>query len=300
MPIVHLIGATSTLEELFSLPFISSHSEKCKETYSHPQVRVFRKRFTLYTPTALPTREWKQEGGEGRWRMEKDKSFSSRKLNSLLIGRVLSRMNHDPEVSDEELEQYLYELVPSLCIENDIAPPVTGYDIATGNADRRSMTWDQAIRTIRSAVAYAREMWDPKFYPALQQRAREAGRKGKKYDLAAHLATAHLNVTAAARALGLSRPTVYAMRREFADIDPTTGELRGEEETTSTPDDDESVVADRVRSEAGDEPRLHADELAPAFSHRGSGSHSHAPLAPGMDDEAGGILHELDGMPLPF
>ncbi|WP_148285508.1 hypothetical protein [Microbacterium sp. B24] len=97
-------------------------------------------------------------------------------------------------------EEFLLNEVDAICAENDI-PLTDPYSVAMGNADSKGVSDPE--RSIRLAAEYALEIWNPEVYRSIQQRAREAGRKSKKYTLADHLATAHLNVTAAARTLGL-------------------------------------------------------------------------------------------------
>lgn len=207
------------------------------------------------------------------------------------------------ELDDETLFATMWEYVPEAMAELEITTPISNsYDMAM-NGETSSRYWlehDNISRFIRNAMTSSAEKWDANKLPSLHAAASRGGKGYRTYDLDSHLATRHMRPDDAAQVLGVSRRTIFNMRREFADTDPTTGELRGEQETTSTPDGDESVEPDRVRPKAGDEPRPHADELAPALPHRRSGSHPHAPLTAGLDDKAGGVLRELDGMQLPF
>lgn len=207
------------------------------------------------------------------------------------------------ELDDETLFAALWEYVPDAMAELEITTPISNsYDMAM-NGETSSRYWlehGNISRFIRNAMASSAEKFDPKKLPSLHAAASRGGKGYKTYDLDSHLATHHMRPDDAAQALGVSRRTIFYMRKEFADIDPTTGELRGEQETATTPDDDESVEPDRVRSETRNDSRPHADELAPALPHRRSGSHPDAPFTAGVDDEAGGVLRELDGMKLPF
>lgn len=326
MPIVHLIGATSALEELVSLPLWGAHDDSPQSDQQHalsPRGKEYKKKFIVYAPTPLPTQDFKQEfseDGNPRWRMEKWNEFRSRKLNSLVISTALHEMNRirreGNAFTEEQIRDLCFEkLTPHFFEKHELDYPVDGYTAAM-DGDTKAYTWGAVERTVESAVVYAFDRWAYQIDVDMRKRASDAGKAYSVFDdVEAYVSVRHMTKAAAARTLGRSRTTVQKMFKHFgnmtdeqlaelvelAGIDPTTGEVHGEEqETTSTPDGDESVEPDRVRSEAGDEPRPRADELAPALPHRRSGSHSHAPLTAAVDDEAGGILHELDGMPLPF
>ena len=269
------------------------------ESRALDSIERFHPQPVLYTPSK------KAEKGYN------DKSHEKNLHYGLLVGRALSIINQYHHVkreplSDEQLVELVMEYYPLALEELNLnSTMTTPYEARMDGVKASTLThWGFAEQQCRNAVQSAREYWREDVYPEIQRRAREQGARGgkayKTYDLDAHLSTHHMRADDAARALGVSRRTVYNMRREFVDIDPTTGEVHGEPQTTSTPDDDESVEPDRVRSEAGDGPSPLVDELAQALPHRGSGSHSRAPRTTGVDERPGGILHALDGMPLPF
>lgn len=143
------------------------------------------------------------------------KSYCQREGFSNLIKRGLKLVNHHlyklaEEVSDEDLFWELYKFLPEAYEGLGIGYPK---DIE---------------RELNRAVAKVREYWSPDVYRDIQERARAAGRKGKKYDVKSFLETKDMNASQAARHLGISRPTVYAMRREFSNVDPQTGDITDE------------------------------------------------------------------------
>lgn len=208
------------------------------------------------------------------------------------------------DLDDEKLFDALWEYVPEAMAELEITTPISNsYDMAM-NGETSSRYWlehDNISRFVRNAMASSAEKFDPKKLPSLHAAASRGGRGYKTYDLDSHLATHHMRPDDAAQALGVSRRTIFNMRKEFADIDPTAGEVHeAEQETTEAATGDGAVEPDRVRSETRNDSRPRAGELASPLPHRRSGSHPHAPFAAGMDDKADGILRELDGMELPF
>lgn len=227
---------------------------------------------------------------------------------SLMLSQALRIRNdyfhkHRQDLDDETLFDALWEYVPEAMAELEITTPISNsYDMAM-NGETSSRYWlehDNISRFVRNAMASSAEKWSAKKIPDLHAAASRGGKGYKTYDLDSHLSTHHMRPDDAAQALGVSRRTIFNMRREFADIDPTTGELRGEQETTEAATGNGAVESDRVRSEAGDGSSPLVDELARALTHRRSRQDLDALIPKGVDDEAGGLLHELDKIPLPF
>lgn len=326
MPIVHLTGATSTLHELYALPLLAgAHGDSLQSDQQHtlpPQGKEYKKKFIVYRATPLPTQDFKEEfseDGSSRWRMEKWNEFRSRKLNSLVISIALHEMNRirreGNTFTEEQIRELCFEkLTPQFFEKHELDYPVDGYTAAM-DGDTKAYTWGAAQRTVQSAVVYAFEVWDYQKDVDMRKRASEAGKAYSVFDdVEAYMSVRHMKQAPAARTLGRSRTTVQKMFKHFkgmtdeqlaelvelVTVDPATGELRGEQETTPTPDGDESVESDRVRSEAGDQPRPATGELAPALTYRRTGSYSRAPFPSAVDDQAGGILRKLDGISLPF
>lgn len=285
-------------DELFSLA--PQSCDTTIESRALDSIKRFHPEPVLYTPSK------KAEKGYN------DKSHEKNLHYGLLVGRALSIINQYHHVkreplSDDQLVELVMEYYPLALEELNLnSTMTTPYEARMDGVKASTLThWGFAEQQCRNAVQSARGHWREDVYLEIQRRAREQGARGGRaystYTLEDHLATAHMTAAETSAALGLNIRTVYRMKKRYAHIDPSTGEVHGEEqETTEAATGDGAVEPDRVRSETRNDSRPHADELAPALPHRRSGSHSHAPLAPGMDDQASGILRELDGMPLPF
>lgn len=284
-------------DELFSLA--PQPCDTTIESRALDSIERFHPEPVLYTPSK------KAEKGYN------DKSHEKNLHYGLLVGRALSIINQYHHVkreplSDDQLVELVMEYYPLALEELNLnSTMTTPYEARMDGVKASTLThWGFAEQQCRNAVQSARGHWREDVYPEIQRRAREQGARGGRaystYTLEDHLATAHMTAAETSAALGLNIRTVYRMKKRFAHIDPSTGEVHGEQETTSTPAGDESVEPNRVRSDAGDEPRPRADELASPLAHRGSRQNPHAPLSPAVDDKAGGVLRELDGMPLPF
>lgn len=83
--------------------------------------------------------------------------------------------------------------------------------------------WYEAKKATREAM----KMWDPEKATRIRESASKAG-SVTKWSLEDHLATQGMTPTDASRHLGLSRPTVYAMRKHFQNVNPATGEIDDE------------------------------------------------------------------------
>lgn len=207
----------------------------CKATYSHP-VRVHspkgaksrKKKFRLHKNSRVPAREHK----------ERNRAYMSRVLYTLLIQEGLKWMNQQVHVNKKmpawnELSQHLDEWAWDRSYEEhtDVIRFSTDYEIATGNDDRKGvLSWDQLEHIVSGAVDYVEDAWDEAWYPRMIARARKGGQAGRKWDLAQYMDTYDMNPTEAAKHLGVSRPTVYAMRKHFGAVfDMGTGEVFDED-----------------------------------------------------------------------
>lgn len=269
MFIVQLVGDGSSLSD-FADAYVFSVLDHSKSVQQHTlppgkSTKRTKKRFKLYEGTAIAEPGWKHEeerDSDGkvsriRTRIEKGSAFPTRGMYSEMIKEAFKMMNraryiHHRGITDREIAENLEGMVHDICDRLDIDYPATDYEVGMGNADRRSIRWSQVDRIIPAAIRFAHENYDPELYPGIQERARKAGRAYKSYNLDSHLTTAHLGVTAAARQLGISRTSVYAMRRDYADLDLSTGKCHH----TATPSPQpQSAVPDRdgypSRTEAG-------------------------------------------------
>lgn len=121
------------------------------------------------------------------------------------------------------IEMYIHALKVARTLETRFETELNGRTL------RLDILW---LSVERNLLPMALENFDRETYESMQQRAQKAGRAHKSYTLHYHLQTAHMNVSQAARHLGISRNSVYAMRREYQEIDVSTGELREEAEAT--------------------------------------------------------------------
>lgn len=218
-----------------------------------------------------------QEAGES-WQ-----EFKSRCLYSLLIKQGLRILNKNPDTHRDNLFSLLQEHISYACEELKLPFPVSDYEIATGSAGKTWITWENLDRIAAKAADTAIENWDSSYVERHREMSAKGGR-AKKYTLADHLSTAHLTPTEAAKALGVSRPTVYAMRAEFADLDLAIGEIH--ETTAPQP---EPAEPDQVRPGAGDGTRPSSDGMARPVPNRGAGSPIGAHRSPGYREATGGV-----------
>lgn len=231
MTILHDFFAEVDDPQLLSSDVKQLRNGKCKATYSHPvrvpsdkQSKPRKKNFRLHTNSVVPTRE----------HGEKNRAYMSRVLYTLLIQEGLKWMNQQVHVDKkmptwDELSQHLDEWAMDRKYEEhtDVIRFSTDYEIATGNDDRKGvLSWSQLEHIVSGAVDYVEDAWDETWYPRMIARARKGGRAGRKWDLAEYMDTYDMTPTEAAKHLGVSRPTVYKMRKHFeAVFDMGTGEV---------------------------------------------------------------------------
>ncbi|MGN7965052.1 hypothetical protein ACTJKK_03145 [Microbacterium sp. 22179] len=228
MPIVHDFFAQEDDTRAVPSNVKELRGTECKATYSHP-VRVHRKKsFRLHTNSKVPAREHK----------ERNRAYMSRVLYTLLVQEGLKWKNHRVHVEKkiptwDDLSNHLDEwaMDGKYAEHTEVIQFAADYEIATGNADRKgSLNWDQLEHIVSGAVDYVEDTWDETWYPRMIAKARKGGQAGRKWDLEQYLDTYDMTPTAAARHLGVSRPTVYAMRKHFDSVfDMSTGEVLDED-----------------------------------------------------------------------
>lgn len=218
MNIVPLIGAEVPLEELLpcATPTQDEHVESVKEhtytggiciTDTEVPLRRAKKEFRLYRSEA------KEQG------LTDLKARGRHTLNSLLVKKSFSILNeyHHKKKKLIKLEQ----LVDLLLAEY---PTIFGDEMTMHSAYEAGMnglkssdisTWDYAHTACESAAMFAMDHFDAEVYRRIQERARAGGRAGKKYSREDYVATLGMSKAEIARKLGISRPTVYAMIREY-------------------------------------------------------------------------------------
>lgn len=313
MPIVPYFRSDCTLEQA-----LSHATEKRSTTYEVPKglniegstarrqstKKIRKKKWKLYDATPIPemgsiTEFHETEDGRTytRVRPESFKNHQSRALRIMMGKSIFPVMNRawreeGRVITDQEIRDHLDAVILDLCDAVKIPHPVSSYDQFTGGSDATSMTWDTVDRLMSEAIAYCRENWDESVDRNIRERARAGGRAYKSYNLDAHLATAHMGVTAAARHLGISRNSVYRMREEYADINITTGESNGSQAQEETPPK-EPVESDRLRSEPGEDSESPTDTMDGIEQNRGKGSTA-------SDDRTEGLREELARLKLPY
>lgn len=98
------------------------------------------------------------------------------------------------------------------------------FDGSSSLARRAGYTWGSVDYSVQKATTFVFENFDSETYRDFQERGAAAGRK-TKHSVDQFLETRHMTVTEAARHLGWSRGTVYAMRSYYANVNLETGEL---------------------------------------------------------------------------
>lgn len=237
--------------------------------------------------------------------MYTDKDSAGNILFSALIAHGLQILNEyahkrKVEIDQDSLAQMLYEFYPSCLADLGFNNSMTTdyEDSMNGEKSGTLTNWSYAERQCQNAAQSARHFWKPDFTPQIKEKARELGAKGgrayKAYDLEMHLATSHLsNVSEVARILGISRNTVYAMRREYAALEDEETVADAEHESTSATVHTERVVTDRLRAGARDSAEPPADSMGDDDAPRGDGSTASSARPRSMADDPSRIL--LDG-----
>lgn len=206
----HLRGASNDWRRMTSVPQLFPQTlaeawdsldlipvSECKETNSS-NGRVINGSYLLPWQTAKPKRR----------RNEPVVAYLIRELCSVLVRSGMRYLGQNPNADARGLTCFLFFEAEEACekLERKHAAQLGGLTIPVL----------YQLHSAETAARMASENFQRDEYTALQRKATAAGKKGRKYDLEAYLATAHLSVAAAARVLGISRPTVYAMRREYA------------------------------------------------------------------------------------
>lgn len=234
-----------------------------------------------------------------------DKNSAGDILFSALIAhglKILNEYAHTRKegIDQDSLVQMLYEYYPACLAELGFSDSMTtDYEDAMNGTRSGTLThWSHAERQCQNAAESARHFWEPDFTPRIKEKARELGAKGgrayKAYNLDMHLATAHMkNVSEVARTLGISRNTVYAMRRAYADLEHEEAVADVEQEPTSATVHTERMVADRPRAGTRDSAGPAAEHVGADDAPRGDGSPTSSARTVSMADSPSRIL--LDG-----
>lgn len=235
---VHLVGDSRSLDELEHVP--------------QPLVSKKKK----YNLPKFATKVVRHKG-------ESIHSFLLRSLGSQVVKFGLSYLGKNAD--ETELGKFLFYLeVLAKTLE-------VARDLEAKHADElQGMRFDQSqlVADVNNRfVPFVLETFDRDKYDDMSRRGAAAGRKGTKYDdLAGYLRTVHLGRSAAAKALGITPPTLDKMRRQFADIDISTGEIH---ETTETTPQHEPAEPDQVGYTARTEARATGEHVATYVSSRG-------------------------------
>lgn len=301
-----------SLDEAWDSLVTLSSSESVQQVRQSPGI-VSRKK-NLLPPSAHYKQAWIEKNvknplpGESGSKSSVQRADLQSKFFSLLVSQALRIRNKyfhklKEPISEEDLVDEMWQYVPQAMEELEITSPIAcAYDMwMNGETSTRYwLEYDNITRFILNAIASSGEIWDENKLPALHAAASRGGKAFKKYDLDSYLATAHLSVTAAAKALGVARGTVYAMRRDYADVDVTIGEGHAEEETSHETARLIAVESDRVRQRLGNESRPSADRLADALANGSAGQDSTSSQRPVVAEIARGILLDLEAVKLPF
>ncbi|MEO2133201.1 hypothetical protein [Microbacterium sp.] len=259
---VALIGAQGSLDDLAAASStcnsISIHVDESAQQHRTSQrassIKKYKQNFSpLLEPKKKKSRQW----NEGR---EHFTGFLQREVRSRLIHIAFREINdlvHNKNFTPEECRNCLIPLLFGIygLVQREVEDEYTEghYGCPTGFI---------AIQA-NSAVEWALDHWDETYTERQRAKCAAGGRQGRKVSLEDHLATAHLSVTAAAKALGVHRNTITNLRRRYADLE--TGEVN--EETASTTETDS--VRDRARAETR---IFHPVELARNDTRPGQGS----------------------------
>lgn len=235
-----LVGVVGDIDEVIS-SYVSVLPEPAQQHTLSPRERVLKKKFSVYKPSPVPTQDYREEfeqDGSSRWKMERWSEFRSRKLNSLIISIALHEMNR----IRREGSSFTQEQIEILCFkkldrhffqEHKLDYPIDAYTAKT-DGDSKAYTWDSAERTLKSAVAFAFDVWNPQVDDDLRRRASEAGMAFSLFDnVDDYLQVRGLSKSAAARLLGRSRNTIAKMFSHFEGMtDDELQALRGDRENT--------------------------------------------------------------------
>ena len=303
-----------TLAEAWDSLVTLPPAESVQEVRQSPGIVSKKKKKNLLPPSAHYKRAWVEKNvksplpGESGSKSSVQRDDLQSKLFSLLVSQALRIRNKyfhklKQTISEEDFVDEMWDYVPQALEELEITTPIgCAYDMWM-NGETSSRYWleyDNITRFIRNAISSSGEMWDKNKLPNLHAAASRGGKAFKKYDLSSHLATTHLSVTAAARALGVARGTIYAMRKEFADIDVTTGEIHAEQETSQETAPAIAVVTDRLRARTGNGTQSSVDGLAQPHANGSTGQDSTPAQPSGVAEGTRRILLDLDTLNLPF
>nr|WP_154922007.1 helix-turn-helix domain-containing protein [Microbacterium testaceum] len=193
--------------------YLELSPEECKETTS--SLKRYKKKSYTLPGMAKPLKR------EAR---ESQQAFAYRKFFSYLISHGLHLMGQEKVSTLQELNEALTAYIPK-AVEKSNLKVVDGYEIATGRDSKKSgYTRVNLVRSAERASRKAFDDFDAETYKGMQERGAAAGRK-TKHSVDQFLETRHMTVTEAARYLGFSRPTVYAMRSYYGNVNLETGEV---------------------------------------------------------------------------
>ncbi|BFM23074.1 hypothetical protein [Microbacterium sp. che218] len=156
---------------------------------------------------------------------ETQQEFAFRTFYSRLIKRGMRLMGQGCVEKPEQLLESLTTYAPDAIQQSKlrIVNP-EDFDGSSSLARHAGYTWGNVDYSVQKATTFVLENFDSEAYRDFQQRGEAAGRK-TKHSVDQFLETRHMTVTEAARHLGFSRPTVYAMRSYYANVNLETGEV---------------------------------------------------------------------------
>lgn len=156
---------------------------------------------------------------------ETEQEFAFRNFYSHLIKRGMRIMGQAEVEAPEQLLESLTTYTPE-AIEWSKLRVVNpeDFDGSSSLARHAGYTWGNVDYSVQKATTFVLENFDSETYKGFQERGAEAGRK-TKHSVDQFLETRGMTVTEAARHLGWSRGTVYAMRSYYANVNLETGEL---------------------------------------------------------------------------
>lgn len=311
---------SSVQQKLFPLSLVEAWdslvnlppSESVQQVRQSPGI-VSRKK-NLLPPSAHYKQAWIEKNvktplpGESGSKSSVQRADLQSKFFSLLVSQALRIRNKyfhklKQTISEDDFVDEMWQYVAQAMEDLEITSPIAcAYDMWM-NGETSSRYWleyDNITRFIRNAIASSGEVWDENKLPDLHAAASRGGKAFKKYDLGSHLATVHLSVTAAAKALGVARGTVYAMRREYADLDVTTGEVHAEEETSRETARLVAVESDRLGQETRNESRSSVDGLAGPHAYGSTRQGSASSQPSGVAESTRGLPLDFEKLELPF
>lgn len=163
---------------------------------------------------AKPKRAWKKKQLQKN-SDETDGHFAYRLVYSYLVSKGMREIGQFQEMP------WCEELL-GMALRSHVLDAVRFAEQRAGITYTATVSWsDEAFLAqwhgmCRRAARWALENFDSDTYKKKQEQGRRGGMAYRKWDLKEYLETYNMSVTEAAKTLGVSRPTVYAMRKYFS------------------------------------------------------------------------------------